>query len=124
MALVGTKCGFRHFDFFLGGELSGVSGHPNSRKREPMPLDADRLQKPVRKLRKFMKKMPRRPTPDEVHNLRTNTRHVEASMEALSLDSKRQGQCLLKDLARLRRRAGKARDMDVLTGFASNVHAK
>src|SRR5436190_5997340 len=93
-------------------------------RRKPMPLDVDRLQKPVRKLRKFMKKTPRRPTPDEVHDLRTNTRRVEASMEALSLDSKREGERLLKDLARVRRRAGKVRDMDVLTGFASNVHPK
>jgi len=89
-----------------------------------MPLDVDRLQKPVRKLRKFMKKTPRRPTPDEVHDLRTNTRRVEASVEALSLDSKRVGERLLKDLARVRKRAGKVRDMDVLTGFASNVHPK
>ena len=89
-----------------------------------MQLDADRLQKPVRKVRKFIKKVPRRPTPDEVHDLRTNMRRVQASVEALSLDSKRKGQRLLKDLARLRKRAGKVRDMDVLTGFASNVHPK
>ena len=89
-----------------------------------MQLDVDRLQKPVRKVRKFIKKVPRRPTPDEVHDLRTNMRRVQASVEALSLDSKRKGQRLLKDLARLRKRAGKVRDMDVLTGFASNVHPK
>ena len=87
-----------------------------------MALDVDRLQKPVRQLRKFIKKMPRRPTPDQVHDLRTNTRRIEASMEALALDSKRQGQRLLKYLARVRKRAGKVRDMDVLTGFTSNVH--
>src|SRR5437868_12360319 len=87
-----------------------------------MSLNADRILKPVRKVRKLLKKMPNRPSPDEVHRLRTNTRRLEASLEALSLDSRRNGRRLYADLSRLRKRAGKVRDMDVLTGYASNVH--
>jgi CHAD domain-containing protein len=89
-----------------------------------MPLEVDRFQKPVRKLRKFLKKMSPRPTPGKVHDFRTNTRRVEASVAALSLDSKRNGRRLLKELARVRKKAGKVRDMDVLTGFASSLHPK
>jgi CHAD domain-containing protein len=87
-----------------------------------MPLDSEKMQKPVRKLRKLLKKNPKQPTPDQVHDLRTNTRRLEAALTALSLDSQRKEQRLLKDLAKIRKRAGKIRDMDVLTGFASGVH--
>jgi CHAD domain-containing protein len=87
-----------------------------------MALDENTVQKPVRKLRKLLKKNPRQPTPDNVHDLRTNTRRLEAALSALSLDSRREEQRWLKDLARVRKRAGKVRDMDVLTGFASTVH--
>ena len=87
-----------------------------------MPLNADRILKPVRQVRKLLKKMPKRPSPDEVHRLRTNTRRLEATLEAFSLDSRRNVRRLLKDLSRLRKRAGKVRDMDVLTAYASQVH--
>ena len=87
-----------------------------------MPLDSVQIQKSVRRLRKLMKKAPKRPTPEQVHDLRTHTRRFEATLEALALDSKRNERRLLRDLARLRRRAGKVRDMDVLTGHTSSVH--
>jgi len=66
-----------------------------------MSLETNRFHKPVRKLRKFLKKMSPRPTPDKVHDFRTNTRRVEASVTALSLDSKRNGRRLLKGLEEL-----------------------
>jgi CHAD domain-containing protein len=87
-----------------------------------MALDENRIQKPARRLRKLLKKNPRKPTPDNVHDLRTNSRRLEATLSALSLDSRPKERRLLKDLARVRKRAGKVRDMDVLTGFASTVH--
>ena len=87
-----------------------------------MSLNPDRIQKSVRELRKLIKKAPKRPTPDEVHDLRTHTRRLEAAVEALGLDSKRNERRLLRDLARVRKRAGKVRDMDVLTGHTSSLH--
>ena len=87
-----------------------------------MSLDPDRIQKSVRKLRKLVKKAPKRPTPGQVHDLRTHTRRFEATAQALRLDSKRNERRVLRALARLRRRAGKVRDMDVLTGHTSNLH--
>ncbi len=44
--------------------------------------------------------------------------------EALALDSQGVGKSLLKDLRRYRKRAGKVRDMDVLTGYVSKLHLK
>ena len=54
----------------------------------------------------------------------TNTRRFEAVFQALSLDEEGIDKELLKDLGRLRKSAGKVRDMDVLTAFASNVHPR
>lgn len=86
-----------------------------------MPLDLKEVEKPFKSLRKMLKGFPRRPSPTLVHDLRTRTRRVEAAVSALSLDQKRSGKRLLKAVSPLRKRAGKVRDMDVLTGFASKL---
>ncbi len=86
-----------------------------------MAVDTDRMQKPVRKIRKLLKKMPASPSPDDVHDLRTNSRRIEAALQALSLDSRRTGKQVLKQISKLRKRAGKVRDMDVLTSYVSQM---
>jgi CHAD domain-containing protein len=87
-----------------------------------MALDRKLLLKPIKKLRKLIKKLDRQPDPDEVHDLRTSTRRFEAAFEALSLSERGVAKSVLKDLRRCRKRAGKVRDMDVLTRYASTVH--
>jgi CHAD domain-containing protein len=86
-----------------------------------MALDAVRAEKPVRKLRKLLKKMPAVPDASDIHDCRTSSRRVEATIHALSLDSRQNGQRVLKQIAKLRKRAGKVRDMDVLTEYLSSV---
>jgi CHAD domain-containing protein len=54
--------------------------------------------------------------------LRTNTRRLEATIAALGLGSNGNERRLLRELAPIRKRAGKVRDMDVLTADAANVH--
>jgi CHAD domain-containing protein len=89
-----------------------------------MALDPDRLQKPLRKLRKRLKHFSGIQSPDEVHRLRTQTRRVEAVLHAAMLDRKKSGRRLLHALAPVRKAAGKVRDMDVLVGFASSLATK
>jgi CHAD domain-containing protein len=84
-----------------------------------MALDADGVQRNLRKLRKLLEKAPRRPSPEKVHDLRTHTRRLEATVGALGLDARRNERRLLRGLGRLRKRAGKVRDMDVLTGYTA-----
>jgi CHAD domain-containing protein len=84
-------------------------------------LDFEQIQKPGRKLRKLLRKMSARPSPEQVHDFRTNSRQLESTLQAFGLDSSRNGRRVLKPLARLRKRAGKIRDMDVLIGYASNL---
>src|SRR5437867_2429721 len=87
-----------------------------------MAVHRNRLLTPMKKLKKLIKKTDNQLTPDKVHDLRTNTRRFEAIFEAFSLDAQGMGRSVLKNLGRLRKRAGKVRDMDVLTNYASTVH--
>jgi CHAD domain-containing protein len=86
-----------------------------------MPLDPDKLEQPLDKLRKSLNKLPKQPSADQVHDIRTRTRRVEATLHALHLDRKRKGRRTLKAVAPVRKRAGKVRDMDVLMAFASTL---
>ena len=86
-----------------------------------MTLDQDRLLKPARKLRKLLKNMSKDPAPKQVHSLRTNTRRLEATLAAVPLDELSGQRKLLKRVARIRKKAGKVRDMDVLTSFAAGL---
>jgi len=84
-----------------------------------MPLDPKKLDKPFVKLRKIVRKLSKEPTQDEVHDIRTNTRRVEAVLGALQLDRKQKGRRVLRAITPIRKKAGNVRDMDVLTGFAA-----
>lgn len=86
-----------------------------------MSLDTARIHKPIRKLRKFLKKAPKRPTSEQIHDLRTSSRRFEAEVDAFGLDSKANERRILPDLQRVRKRAGKIRDIDVLTGDLLNL---
>lgn len=89
-----------------------------------MAIDPKKLQKPLRKLRKSLERISSSPSPDEVHHLRTQSRRVEAIMHALRLAERSSGRRLLGSIAPFRRQAGKVRDMDVLTGFASTLESE
>ena len=86
-----------------------------------MALDVPGVQRSLRKLRKLLKKAPRRLSPEQVHDLRTHTRRFEAMVEALGFDDRRNERRSLSSLGRIRKRAGKLRDMDVLTGYTATV---
>lgn len=89
-----------------------------------MSLDSKRIQKPIRKLRKFFKKAPKRPSSEQIHDLRTSSRRFEAEVDAFGLSSKGNERSLLPDLEVVRKRAGKIRDIDVLTGYMLNIEVK
>src|SRR5437899_11228607 len=82
-----------------------------------MSLEREKFDKPVKILRKLLKKFPRRPLPEHVHRLRTHTRRLDAVLRGLMLTSRRNERRLVEAIARLRKRAGKVRDMDVLAVF-------
>ncbi|HTU52046.1 MAG TPA: CHAD domain-containing protein [Acidobacteriaceae bacterium] len=87
-----------------------------------MAFDLGRVQKDIRKLRRFLKHAPKHTMPKKVHSLRTAIRRFEAAMQALALDSNANERRLLRKLAKLRKRAGKVRDLDVLTGYVADLN--
>ena len=89
-----------------------------------MVFDIGPIKKNIHKLRKFVKKVPRRPNPEEIHDLRTQIHRFQAMIEALDVNCKRNERRSFRHLARIRKRAGKIRDMDVLTGYASTVQVE
>ena len=66
-----------------------------------------------RKLERQLAKASAKAQPNNVHQLRTSIRRVETVLEELVPDHNRNQRKLLKELARLRRRAGRVRDLDV-----------
>jgi CHAD domain-containing protein len=89
-----------------------------------MAIDPGRIQKNVRKLQKALSKLNKRSTPEEIHDLRIRVRRFETTVEALALDSKRNERRLVKRLDRIRKRAGRIRDLDVLTSDLAGLHVK
>ena len=86
-----------------------------------MSFDIERIRKSTRRIATFLRKNSKRPSSTAVHNLRTSTRSLETTFTTLRLDSKRKVRKLLHDLRNVRKRAGKVRDMDVLTADALTV---
>lgn len=82
---------------------------------------ADKFQKPLRKLRKSLKKPPKTLTPDYVHGIRTRARRIEAVFHAFGFDETRSGSALIGKVAAIRKKAGRVRDMDVLTDYAAGL---
>lgn len=78
-----------------------------------MPIDRQRNQTLCRRLSRLLKQSAEKPQPETVHQFRTVARRIEALLEALSPEPDKNQRRLLKRLSRLRRRAGRVRDMDV-----------
>ncbi len=81
----------------------------------------DRVEKPLRQLRKSLKSFPKDPPPGEVHKLRTRTRRIEAVAAALEPADGKTTRRLLKSIKPVRKAAGGVRDMDVLTADALDL---
>jgi CHAD domain-containing protein len=78
-----------------------------------MPVDQDRLNSVFQKVERQLGKVASNPQPETVHQFRTSTRRTEALLEELIPEQDRKRRQLLKELSRLRRRAGRVRDVDV-----------
>ncbi len=78
-----------------------------------MPVDQERSRLPFQKLSRQMTKLATKPAPENVHKFRTYSRRVEALLDELVPEPNRNDRKLLKRLSRLRKKAGRVRDLDV-----------
>ncbi len=84
-------------------------------------MELDRVEKPLRQLRKSLKSFPKDPPPGDVHKLRTRSRRIEAVAAALEPADGKITRRLLKSIKPVRKAAGGVRDMDVLTADALDL---
>ena len=82
-------------------------------QRTCMPFDEKRSRLAFQRLARELTKLARKPVPDSIHKFRTNSRRVEAVLSDVVLELSRNDEKLLRLLARLRKKAGRVRDLDV-----------
>ena len=78
-----------------------------------MPIDLKRSRLAFQRLGSELTKLTKEPVPESVHKFRTNSRRVEALLSEVAPELNRNDKKLLKLLSRLRKKAGRVRDLDV-----------
>jgi CHAD domain-containing protein len=86
-----------------------------------MPIDAKRSRLAFQRLGRELTKLTRKPAPESVHKFRTNSRRVEALLSEVVPKLNRNDKKLLKLLGRLRKKAGRVRDLDVQIAAIRNL---
>ena len=76
----------------------------------------------LRKLRRLLREVSEQPLPERVHQLRTTIRRAETFLNSHELSEKRDVAKLLQQFVKLRRRAGRVRDVDVQRIALRTVH--
>jgi CHAD domain-containing protein len=78
-----------------------------------MPIDLKRSHLAFQRLGRELTKLGKNPAPESVHKFRTNSRRVEALLSEVAPELNRNDKKLLRLLSRLRKKAGRVRDLDV-----------
>ncbi|HXM21797.1 MAG TPA: CHAD domain-containing protein [Terriglobales bacterium] len=78
-----------------------------------MPIDLKRSRLPFQRLGRELTTLAKNPAPESVHKFRTNSRRVEALLSEVAPELNRNDNKLLKLLSRLRKKAGRVRELDV-----------
>jgi CHAD domain-containing protein len=81
-----------------------------------MPITPERSKQVFQKVERDLSKLGSKRTTDSVHRFRTGARRLQTLLEELVPERDRNQKRLLKLLARLRKRTGKVRDLDVQLG--------
>jgi CHAD domain-containing protein len=78
-----------------------------------MPIELKRSHQAFQRLGRELTKLAKNQAPESVHKFRTNSRRVEALLSEVAPELNRNDKKLLKLLSRLRKKAGRVRDLDV-----------
>lgn len=79
----------------------------------PMAFDVKRSRLTFQRLDRVLSKLAKKPAPERVHKFRTNSRRVEALLSEIAPELRSSDKKLLRRLSRLRKKAGRVRDLDV-----------
>lgn len=86
-----------------------------------MTLFQDRTEKLARRLASVLDELPDDPSPKYVHRLRTAIRRIESLVSYSQPDLGRKQKKALQEMAMLRKRAGKVRDVDVQMALLKEI---
>ena len=89
-----------------------------------MPFDQKLSRRSFDKLKSYLSKLPGSSAPESVHRFRTYSRRVEVLLGELASDHSGNEKKLLKLLAKLRKKAGKVRDLDVQSELLRNLKSQ
>src|SRR5438874_3483113 len=78
-----------------------------------MALDKQYSRRTFQRFDRQLAKLSEKPAAQSVHRFRTHSRRIEALLDAAVLEQNRNDRKLLKLLCRLRKKAGRVRDLDV-----------
>ena len=79
-----------------------------------MPIDSERTELLFQRVQRLLKRLPGHSArPEDIHALRTTIRRLETALDVLLPEPDRDARKLVKQMAKLRRRAGGVRDLDV-----------
>jgi CHAD domain-containing protein len=78
-----------------------------------MPVDQQQSRLVFERLNRHSSKLAKDPVPENVHRFRIYSRRVETLLDDLAVQPRRSQRKLLKLLGRLRKKAGRVRDLDV-----------
>ena len=81
----------------------------------------DRLRLTVQKASRFLRKLKTNPSVENVHRFRTHSRRIETILQEIVRDPSRNQKKLLKQLRRLRRKAGRIRDLNIQIAAVRNL---
>lgn len=94
---------------------------PNgSGNSQPLSVPAERVRRVFERLSRYLGRLSKSTAVGNVHRFRTNGRRVEALVRRLSAETRNQRK-LLKLIARLRKKSGKLRDLDVQIALLKNM---
>jgi CHAD domain-containing protein len=96
--------------------------HPNGSSRNHLHLSVSHNQSRLvfDRMNRYIGRLSKSLTPENVHRFRTNSRRVEAVIDQLAPETRNKKK-VLKLVAKLRKRAGKLRDIDVQSAFLKNL---
>ena len=107
--------------FDLVFEPGGNSSAMNGALFRSMEMDPKEAARPIRKLRKILKVLSANPHPDCVHQLRAQTRRLDALARVLSREVDDKFYRALKMMKPIGKAAAKVRDMDVLIAKSASL---
>jgi CHAD domain-containing protein len=95
---------------------------PFGRRHDCMPIDPQICSATLKKLDKQLAKLGKKPSSASIHKFRTYSRRIETWFQELIPEPDRKEKKLMKSLRRLRKKAGKVRDLEVQLNLLANLH--